>query len=157
MSDLIQQWKAKKGTKRNYSFLKNNAKKKKLIKQAESTHQQVFSELDCLDCANCCTSIPPIVNRVDVSRIAKVLGMKTKQFTADYLIQDEDGDWVMNASPCPFLQEDHKCSIYEDRPKACREFPHTDGEAFVANLGLHVQNTRYCPAVYHILERLSKI
>ncbi len=157
MSNLIQQWNSKKGTKRNYSFLKKSSQKKKLVAQADAIHTQVFSELDCLDCANCCTSIPPIVNRVDAARIAKVVGMKTKQFTDTYLIQDEDGDWVMNASPCPFLQEDHKCSIYDDRPRACREFPHTDGESFVSNMGLHLQNTRYCPAVFHILERLSHL
>ncbi len=29
-------------------------------------------------------------------------------------------------SPCPFLGDDNYCSVYEARPKACREYPHTD-------------------------------
>lgn len=158
MSDLINQWKGQKRAKHKYQFLKNSAKqKKKLKKLAHDLDREVFSELDCLDCANCCTSIPPIVSRVDASRIAKTLGMKTKVFIEEYLVQDDDGDWVMNTSPCPFLLQDHKCSIYEDRPKACREFPHTDGESFIANLNLHVQNVQYCPAVFHILERMEKM
>lgn len=158
MSDLINQWKSQKGSGRKYQFLKTGAKRKKQLKSmADELDQEVFSELDCLDCANCCTSIPPIVNRVDAARIAKVLGMKTKAFMNEYLLQDEDGDWVMNTSPCPFLGADNKCDIYEDRPKACRQFPHTDGESFIANLNLHLQNVRYCPAVFHILQRMEKM
>ena len=81
--------------------------------------------------------------------------MKPADFKEMYLRIDEDQDLVMNQSPCPFLQEDHKCFIYEARPKACREYPHTDNHQFLKNLRLHKENSYYCPAVFHIIEKLA--
>lgn len=124
-----------------------------LDERAAETHEQVFKELDCLQCANCCQSIPPIVNRTDASRLARHLRMSEGSFHREYLRVDEDGDTVMSRSPCPFLQADHRCAVYDVRPKACRSYPHTD-ENFSRNLDLHIQNSAYCPAVFAILERL---
>ena len=44
-------------------------------------------------------------------------------FEAEFLQVDEDGDKVFKSMPCPFLGGDNLCSIYDVRPKACREFP----------------------------------
>jgi len=160
MSDLIEEWKNKKGekTQENRKFLKRLAKQKnkKLDEQTEQIHQEVFTEIDCLTCANCCKSIPPIVNKTDAARIAKDLGMKPAKFQDEYLIIDEDGDMVMNMSPCPFLLEDNKCLIYDIRPKACRAYPHTNNYEFSKRMKLHDKNANYCPGVFHILERLKK-
>jgi len=160
MSDLIEDWKNRKPkTQKQQRKLINQLKRenpKKLNVLADEVHEEVFAELDCLDCANCCTSIPPIVNRTDAARIAKHLGMKSAEFQTQYLRQDEDGDMVINASPCPFLQTDHTCLIYEYRPKACRKYPHTDNLEFAGHFKLHQQNIMYCPAVFHILERISE-
>ena len=82
--------------------------------------------------------------------------MKVGDFEKEYLKVDEDGDTVMNQTPCPFLQEDNYCLIYEVRPKACRQYPHTDAQQFSAEMKLHAQNALYCPAVYHILEAMKK-
>ncbi|MEO1436277.1 MAG: YkgJ family cysteine cluster protein [Bacteroidota bacterium] len=128
---------------------------KKINALGGDLHEDVFQQVDCLECANCCTSIPPIVTRTDVNRISKVLGLKPTEFADTYLRQDEDGDTVMRQSPCPFLLQDNTCLIYEDRPKACRQYPHTDHQQFAKELKLHATNARYCPAVFHILERLS--
>lgn len=75
---------------------------------------------------------------------------------AEYVIFDEDDDMVINSSPCPFLGSDNYCSIYEARPKACREYPHTDEGTFSRNLRLHQPNAHYCPAVFHILEEMER-
>ncbi len=128
---------------------------KKLNSITEGLHDKVFEKVDCLDCANCCKSIPPIINETDARRMAKHLGMKVTAFKDQYVKIDEDMDMVMNQSPCPFLQEDNKCLIYEYRPKACREYPHTEDFEFTSNLKLHAINARYCPAVFHILEDLK--
>ncbi|MGL4411715.1 MAG: YkgJ family cysteine cluster protein [Bacteroidales bacterium] len=50
--------------------------------------------------------------------------------------------------------DDNYCSIYEDRPKACREYPHTDRKKFFQIASLTIKNSYTCPAVYEILERL---
>lgn len=132
-------------------------KGKNLDDIAEKTHHKVFSKLDCLDCANCCKSIPPIVNQTDQTRIAKHLKLSVSEFHNKYITVDEDNDQVMNASPCPFLNQDHSCSIYEVRPKACRAYPHTDHYEFSKNIQLHAVNSRYCPAVFHILDRMRSL
>ena len=157
--NLIEHWQAKKSSakKRHTKFVKQLKRKKgKVLDElGDEIHEKVFQEIDCLDCANCCSSIPPIVNRTDSNRLAKHLGMKVKHFEVEYLIVDEDGDTVMNTSPCPFLLADNKCMVYEYRPKACRKYPHTDQMEFSQNLRLHATNARYCPAVFHMLERME--
>lgn len=122
---------------------------------AGQIHDQVFSKVDCLECANCCTSIPPMINETDVRRISKSLGINSGEFKVRYVVFDDDGDMVMNESPCPFLGEGNKCEIYDIRPKACRQYPHTDGHEFSKYLQLHLINVQYCPAVFHILEKLD--
>jgi len=128
---------------------------KEVVSKADLVHDEVFSRIDCLQCANCCKSIPPIVNQTDSRRIANYLQLSESQFYQKYLLKDEDGDTVINQSPCPFLEDDNKCRIYEVRPKACREYPHTNNREFIKNIRLHVQNTHYCPAVFHIIELLK--
>ena len=141
----------------NKKFIKKLSKQnnKKLKEITEGLHDKIFEKVDCLDCANCCKSIPPIINETDARRIAKHLGIKVTTFKDHYVKVDEDMDMVMNQSPCPFLQANNKCFIYEFRPKACREYPHTEDYEFPKNLKLHSINASYCPAVFHILEELK--
>ncbi len=130
---------------------------KKYSKQAEKIHSEVFQELDCLSCANCCKSIPPIVSKRDSKRISKALNISLPDFENQYLVIDNDGDRVINSSPCPFLETDNKCKIYEFRPSACRQYPHSGENAFFEHLSLHKRNTKYCPALYEIIKRLDKL
>lgn len=156
---MIEQWERSDSKRRNellksvYSFKKRA--KSQLSITAEKTHKKVFQKIDCLDCANCCSSIPPIVIKSDIKRISKFLKVSESEFEKQHIRIDEDGDKVMNASPCTFLDSDNACKIYEVRPKACRAYPHTGDDEFIDNLHLHKQNVQYCPAVFHILERLS--
>ncbi len=158
--NLIEDWKTRRQlTKREQRKFIDRLKRentKKLNQRADELHEEVFKEISCLDCTNCCSTIPPIVNRTDASRIAKNLGMKSSKFQSEYLHEDEDGDMVMKTTPCPFLQQDHTCLIYEVRPKACREYPYTDNFEFADHLQLHKENIVYCPAVFHILERMNE-
>ena len=158
MTKLFEEWKSKKENAGFYSKkqILNIAKKKarEVNNKADQLHEEVFSELDCLDCANCCKSIPPLLNEQDIKRIAKFLGIKAGHFKEEYTRIDEDGDIVLKTVPCIFLEEDNKCRVYEVRPKACREYPHTDNAQFMKNLKLHMENVAYCPAVYHIVSRL---
>lgn len=159
-TNLIEDWKRKNQDAKaeNRQIVKRLRRKrgKALDKLADGAHEEVFSKIDCLDCANCCTSIPPIVNKTDVNRIAKKFGMRPAEFEEQYLIRDEDGDTVMNTSPCPFLLEDNMCMIYDIRPKACRQYPHTDEMDFSRNMKLHAPNASVCPGVFHILRKLEK-
>lgn len=147
--------KAEPTSKSLFSKLKRQ-KPKTLDVLVHDIHEQVFDEIDCLNCANCCKSISPTLYDKDIERLAKHLRMKPSAFTSQYLIVDKEGDFVFKKSPCPFLLSDNYCSVYEYRPKACREYPHTDRKRFYQLLNLTLKNTFICPAVYYIVEELKK-
>lgn len=122
---------------------------------AERIHQDVFQVTDCLSCAACCKSHPPLLEGPDIKRISKHLKLSEAAFVGEYLILDEDGDWVFHTVPCPFLQDNNACRIYEHRPKACREYPHTDRRKLYQIESLTIINAEICPAVGPILDRLA--
>lgn len=160
MEDLIHKWKSQKDSKqkRHKKFINKlyKHKGKRLDHFANELHEQTFGKIDCLKCANCCNSIPPIITHTDSKRIAQYLGMKISEFEEKHITIDEDGDKVFNQSPCYFLNADNTCQVYEVRPKACREYPHTDNSNFSANLKIHLPNSKYCPAVFNIIEEMIK-
>ncbi len=120
-------------------------------------HEKVFKKINCLECANCCKTTSPIFRDVDIKRISKQLRLKEKVFIESHLLLDAEGDYVLKSSPCVFLAEDNTCSIYEFRPLACREYPHTDRKNMHQILDLTEKNTLICPAVAEIsLEILEK-
>ena len=82
--------------------------------------------------------------------------MKQQQFIETYLRIDEDNDYVLQSVPCPFLGADNYCSVYDHRPKACREFPHTDRKKFQQISNLTLKNVAICPAAYNIVEEMKK-
>ncbi|MBN2609942.1 MAG: YkgJ family cysteine cluster protein [Bacteroidales bacterium] len=118
-------------------------------------HHEVFSEINCLECANCCKTISPTLYEADISRLADCLKMKVAVFKDQYVKTDEDGDYVFNQTPCPFLDDGNYCLVYNNRPKACREYPHTDRKRFYQILDITAKNVAVCPAVYAIVEKLK--
>jgi uncharacterized protein len=83
--------------------------------------------------------------------------MKVSDFIKTYLRQDEEGDFVLKSAPCPFLAADNYCLVYENRPKACREYPHTNRKRMYQVLDLTYKNTFVCPAVSRIVSKLDRI
>ena len=130
--------------------------KKKAPKNLDKIVQEVFREIDCTKCANCCKMLGPLFTEADISRIAKHFRMRLPVFEDMYLRVDEDNGKVFKSMPCPFLGEDNLCSIYDIRPKACREFPHTDRKKIYQINHLTIQNTLICPAVYLFVEKLQE-
>lgn len=143
------------GNKKLKEKLKNT-KPRNLDLTFHHLHEEAFQKIDCLDCANCCKTTSPIFIQTDIDRLAKIFRMKNSQFIDEYLHRDEDGDYVLNASPCPFLGADNKCLVYEDRPKACREYPHTNRKNMLGILDLSLKNTLVCPAVLKIFYEIGK-
>ncbi len=156
-SELLKE-KAQKAEKETQTFFARLKKRppKKLDEIVHQLHDEVFEEIDCLDCANCCQSISPIVTTKDISRISKWMKMKEADFIERYLQIDAEQDYVFRTSPCPFLGAGHYCDIYELRPKACREYPHTDRRRFVQLLDLSRKNCHYCPAVFEVVEKMKQ-
>lgn len=145
--------------KENIAFFKKmkNQKPKQLDAEFHELHESTFEKIDCLECANCCKTTSPMLFPKDIERLAAAKKMKPSLFTTEYLKIDEDGDYVFKSAPCPFLGVDNYCSVYEDRPKACREYPHTDRKNMYQILDLTYKNIKVCPAVYAIVEDLKKL
>lgn len=143
----------------NKRFLQSLKKKnpRKLDDDFHELHNEVFEEIDCLQCANCCKTTSPIFYPKDIDRAAKSLRIKSADFVSKYLHIDGDGDHVLNTAPCPFLDSENYCMIYDNRPTACREYPHTDRKKMYQLLDLTYKNTMVCPAVLKIVERLKDL
>ena len=143
--------------KENQQFFKRlkKVKPKVLDKLIHPIHEEVFACTDCLECANCCKTTGPLFTDKDISRISKHLKIKPSIFTEKYLRIDEDRDYVLKSVPCTFLGENKYCSIYDVRPKACREYPHTDRIKQHQLLKLTEKNMEVCPAVFSIIEKLK--
>lgn len=149
---------AKDKHKENKTFFTKLKKKppKQLDYLMQDLHEEEFERTDCLECANCCKTTGPLFTDKDIERIAKYLKLKPQQFVAQYLRLDEDNDHVLQQLPCTFLDAENYCMIYDVRPKACREFPHTDRKKFQQISNLTLKNVAVCPAAFRIVENMKK-
>jgi Fe-S-cluster containining protein len=159
MNEIIEQLPSKAATERqSHKALFKKLKKKPpkdLDYIMQELHDETFSEINCLDCANCCKTTSPLFTDRDINRISKFLKLKPRKFIDQYLRMDEDGDMVLQSSPCPFLFDDNTCMIYEYRPKACAEYPHTNRKKFHQISKITLENMSICPAAFEIVEKLK--
>ena len=154
---LLPQWAKDKENENKKFFAKLRKKQpKNLDYLMQELHDATFQEIDCLACANCCKTTGPLFTDRDIQRLAKHFRMKEYDFIETYLHIDEDGDYVLQETPCAFLGADNYCSIYNVRPKACRDFPHTDRKKFQQIAKLTLENIKMCPAAFTIVEEMKK-
>lgn len=138
-------------------FKKNRKKLEVSDLKIQAIHNRIVQRTDCLTCGNCCRSLGPRITDKDIERLSKAMRMKSVTFIDTYLKIDEDGDFVFKAMPCPFLGSDNYCALYESRPKACRDYPHTDRKKFYQIYMLSVKNAETCPIVYEVMEEIKKL
>lgn len=156
--ELLKSWKSRSRENiKKYKIFLNRIDKAKAIRILPELHQEAFKKIDCLDCAACCKNYSPRFKQQDIKRIAKFLNMKERDFELTYLVSDEDHDFVLQSKPCPFLEKDNKCQIYDVRPSDCQRFPYTDEDVFIKQPALTLMNASFCPAVNVVLERLMEI
>lgn len=132
------------------------SKPKNLDDVAHSSHNEVFEKIYCLDCANCCKTTSPTFYERDIDRLAKHLKIRPSDFIHRYLQKDDVGDYVLREAPCPFLDYENYCMVYESRPTACREYPHTNRKRFYQILDLSLKNTEICPAVVEVFDKIRE-
>jgi Fe-S-cluster containining protein len=154
-TDWLRQEALKKAPVWNTFYSKQRKKLEKMDTTVHALHHKWSARIDCLDCGNCCRSLGPRITDKDVERLAKALKIKQTAFVDAYLRTDEDGDLVFQSMPCPFLGDDNFCAVYESRPKACRDYPHTDRKKFFQLFRLSVKNAETCPIVLEVLNELS--
>ena len=153
--DILQNWEKKSHDHhKSYKRMLQRADKNQVLKALPTLHEEAFEKVDCLQCANCCKYYSPRFKTPDIKRISRHLGLKESVFIDMYLKVDEDGDFVVRQSPCPFLAGDNRCSIYDVRPSDCKRFPYTDEDVFIKRPGLTLKNAEFCPITYYVLEKL---
>jgi Fe-S-cluster containining protein len=155
--DILTNWQKKSSERQKlYKQYLQRAKKNDVLKQLPDLHEEAFSKVDCLQCANCCKNYSPRFKTPDVKRISKHLQMRESDFIDKYLNVDEEGDFVVKSLPCPFLGIDNFCTIYDERPSDCRRFPYTDEDVVIKRQPLTLKNSTFCPITYYVLERLME-
>ncbi len=159
MSEVkLDNWeKRSKEHEKQYKQLLQRADKNKVLKQLPDFHEEAFNKINCLHCANCCKGYSPRFKTPDIKRISKYVGMKEGDFIEKYLDLDKEGDYVTKSSPCPFLDADNYCGIYDHRPSDCARFPYTDEDVILKRPLITLKNSTFCPAVYYVLEKLLAV
>lgn len=129
---------------------------RRLDQSVAQMEKEVWNEVDCLSCSNCCRSMTPTFTRQDIKRISSHFGVSQDDFVDHWLYKDKDGDWMNKKIPCQFLNLDtNKCSIYEIRPDDCAGFPHLSKKKMVEYIHVHKQNIEHCPATYRMVEKMQ--
>lgn len=125
-------------------------------KLTPGVEKEVWKEVDCLTCANCCKTMTPTFTKADTKRISAHFDMTPAAFTEKWLRKDRGGDWMNKVEPCQFLNlKDNKCSIYSIRPEDCSGFPHLAKTRIKQYAHVHKQNIEYCPATYKMVEKMK--
>lgn len=152
---LLQSEKKHKETKKFLERVKSK-NPKDLDVVTHQLHDEAFEEINCLECANCCRTTGPLLLDKDIERLANENKLRPAVFTEKYLRVDEDKDYVFKSMPCPFLKNDNCCSVYNSRPNACRNFPHTQQRNIMQKLKITYHNAVICPAVALVVDGLKK-
>lgn len=155
--DILKNWEKRSAdNQKKYRQFLQRANKNKVLNELPVLHDEAVSKIDCLQCANCCKNYSPRFKTPDIKRISRHLKMRESDFIEKYLVVDEEGDFVANTKPCPFLGTDNFCSIYEERPSDCRRFPYTDEDVIIKRKELTLKNSSFCPITYYVLEKLTE-
>jgi uncharacterized protein len=127
----------------------------KLTNEVES---EVWKEVDCLSCANCCKKMTPTFTKTDIKRISAHFEQTPAEFIKKWLRKDRNKDYINKLEPCQFLDNaTNKCTIYEIRPADCSGFPHLSKSKWKEYAHVHKQNIDFCPATYKMVEKMMKI
>ena len=122
----------------------------------QETTDAVWSQIDCTTCANCCKTLQIELSHSDIDKLATRLQMPSREFTKRYITVLEDKARVFRTQPCPFLGEDNRCTVYEDRPQSCRGYPFLHKEDFRQRTLMYMENIEICPIIFNVWQRLKE-
>lgn len=121
--------------------------------------EDVESEIDCLACANCCKVATVRLSERDVQRLSKHLRISPAVFLRDYAQETPEEGLILKRtdSGCVFLIG-NECSIYDERPGNCSDFPHTvrGNGSFLSRMWDFTDRAVYCPIVFNTLETMKE-
>jgi len=114
---------------------------------------EVWSQIDCTECANCCRVMSTRVVPDEFAPLARVLGLSIEDLGTVLRFETEGERGWMLPYPCPLLNG-NLCRVYDDRPHECRDYPnlHTD---FRTHSISRFVNAETCPIVFNVIESLK--
>jgi hypothetical protein len=122
---------------------------------ADEIDREVWQEVNCTACSNCCRNMTPTYSFQDLRRISKHLNMTISAFKAKWLFKTRKGEWMNVNRPCQFLdKKTNLCTIYAVRPADCAEFPHLTKKPMAEYIHIHKANVQHCPATFKMVEKL---
>ena len=139
-------------------FLKTrlNLSNAELDAVVRETTDAVWQQIDCTTCAHCCKTLQIVVDDADIQRLARRLETTPQAFAAQYVAVDTDKTRLFRSQPCPLLGPDNRCTVYEDRPKACRDFPYLHDKDFRSRTLAMIENAALCPIVFNVWRELKR-
>ena len=120
------------------------------------TTREVWSKIDCLACGNCCRTLQVVIDDTDIARLSTRLQLSTREFRSRFVATAPDGVKFFSRSPCPFLGDNNACSVYEDRPQSCRDFPYLLDPGFRRRSIATLENVATCPIVFNVWQSLKR-
>ncbi|MCX6553387.1 MAG: YkgJ family cysteine cluster protein [Acidobacteria bacterium] len=117
------------------------------------TTDEVWRHIDCQACGRCCRLDVVTVDDNDVARLARRLDITPAEFTQRH-VKMVMGEQSMVTGPCPFLKG-NSCSVYEDRPTACSDFPFLHSPGFRHRMLVLIDFSSLCPVVLNTIEVLK--
>lgn len=119
----------------------------------QSLTDQVWAEMDCTQCANCCRVTSTAVVPDEFALLSRALGLSVEEFKASVLRFDNpDKRWELPA-PCPLLAG-NLCRVYDDRPQPCRDYPNLHHDFRMHSIA-RFSNAEICPIVFNVIELLK--
>jgi len=154
---------AEAGAARNYKFrdfLKHRTRlaSEEVDRLVFEITERVRKKIDCTACANCCREVSPTLSESEVERLAAHLGISSPEFAAQYLTRADgaaDNPWMMRERPCAFLA-DNRCTVYEQRPANCRDYPYLHKPDFTTRTLSMIGRLSECPIVFEVWEELKR-
>ncbi|MDR3718835.1 MAG: YkgJ family cysteine cluster protein [Bryobacteraceae bacterium] len=118
---------------------------------------EIERQIDCTQCANCCRRMIVELTPSEIEVIAAHLCVPVQEVMRKH-IDPEPGDSYHKIlrtghGGCTFL-DGSRCSIYEARPAACRDFPHVSPgqHTLGARMESVCRHSSVCPILYNALE-----
>lgn len=118
---------------------------------------QIQQNVDCTACANCCRHSVVPVSHSEVEKIASYLGITPAAASRIYTVPDPEAPASRilknSGNSCVFL-DGNLCTVYDARPKTCRDFPHVASgtHSLGGRLSSHARWAALCPIIYNALE-----
>lgn len=114
---------------------------------------EVWSQIDCRECANCCASMRLQLTSRDCANLARIMGLTPAEFRNLHTERGRDGLWYLKQHPCIFLQN-RLCTIYPNRPSRCRGYPYLHTNV-LDDMAWTLEQMEYCPIVFNVVERMK--